>query len=199
MSGTNIQALLGDSYREGMTNDEIVEALNGITLPQNNSDEVDRLHKAYDKAASEAADYKKQLKARMSEEEKRSAEEAEKYKTMEEENAQLRKQIALSDLTAKFITSGLDADTAVKTAEAAYGGDFDTVVANFNARLESAVKTAKESAKAELLEQNPVMQGGRTGQAKDYSADIELAMSQGDLGYAAALTRMQQTQNINTN
>lgn len=195
----NIQSLLGDKYREDMTNDEIVEALKEVSLPQDRSAEVESIKKAYDKAASEVADYKRQLKARMSEEEKRSAEEAEKYKTMEEENAKLKKQIALADLTTKFISSGLDADTAVKTAEAAYNGDFSTVVATYNARIEEATKTAKESAKAELLADNPVMKGGRTGKPKDLQPDIDNALAVGDYASAAALMREQQTQNINNN
>ena len=40
----NIQDLLGDKYREGMTNDEIVEALSGVSLPQDRSDEIERLN-----------------------------------------------------------------------------------------------------------------------------------------------------------
>lgn len=196
----NIQSLLGEQYKEGMTNDEIVAALENVELPQDKSDEVARLKKAFDKTASEAAEYKRQLKAHMSEEEKKSAEEAEKYSKMEEENAALRKQVALSDLTSKFISSGLDAETAFKTAEAAYSGDFDTVIANFSAHVETATKTAAETAKAELLAQNPVMKGGRTApQVKDYSKDIDSALANGDYANAAALMRMQQEQTNITN
>ena len=194
----NIPSLLGEQYREGMTNDEIVAALENVELPQDKSDEVARLKKAFDKTASEAAEYKRQLKAHMSEEEKKSAEEAEKYVKMQEVTENLKKRIALSDLTAKFISSGLEAETAVKTAEAAYSGDFDTVIANFSAQVETAKKTAAENAKAELLAQNPVMKGGRTTpQVKDYSTDIDSALANGDIANAAALMRMQQEQNTN--
>lgn len=199
MDDTNIKTLLGENYREGMTNDEIVEALSGISLPKDNSDELARMKKAFDNKASELAESKRQLKARMTEEETKKAEEAEKFQKMQEENDALKKRIAISDLTTKFISSGLDADTAVKTAEAAYNGDYDTVVANYNGLIANSVKSAKESAKAEMLQENPVMQGGRSEQVKDYSSEIEAHMKGGDLAYAAALTRMQQTQNINNN
>ena len=55
----NIQDLLGEAYREGMTNDEIVEALQSenVTIPQDRSDEVERLKKAFDKSASETANH----------------------------------------------------------------------------------------------------------------------------------------------
>lgn len=197
MDDTNIKALLGDAYREGMTNDEIVEALNGVTLPLNNSDELDRMRKAKDKANSEAAEYKRQLKAKMTEDEQRAAEEAEKYQKMQEENATLKKQIALSDLTTKFIASGLDAESAAKSAEAAYSGDFDTVINNFTSFVANSVKTAKETAKAELLDANPIMQGGRTGGVKDNTEAIQSSIAMGDYANAAALMRQQETQNNN--
>lgn len=199
MDDTNIKTLLGENYREGMTNDEIVEALSGISLPKDNSDELARMKKAFDNKASELAESKRQLKARMTEEETKKAEEAEKFQKMQEENDALKKRIAISDLTTKFISSGLDADTAVKTAEAAYNGDYDTVVANYNGLIANSVKSAKESAKAEMLQENPVMQGGRSEQVKDYSSEIDARMASGDYAYAAALMRMQQTQNINNN
>ena len=44
---------------------------------------MERIKKAYDKAASEIADYKKQLKAKMSEDEKRATEEAERIQKIE--------------------------------------------------------------------------------------------------------------------
>lgn len=193
----NIKDLLGEAYHEGMTNDEIVSALEGVSLPQDRSDEIDRLVKAKDKATSEAAEYKRQLKAHMTDEEKRATEEAEKYQTMEKENEKLRKQIAISDLTAKYIASGLDAETAVKTAEASYTGDFDTVIANYNSMVASLKEKLVADTKAEMMATNPVMKGGKTGQVKDYTEGINSALANGDYTNAAALMRLQQTQNTN--
>ena len=193
----NIKDLLGDAYHEGMTNDEIVAALDGVQLPQDRTDEIDRLIKAKDKANSEAAEYKRQLKAHMSDEEKRATEEAEKYQKMEQENEILRKQIAVSDLTSKYIASGLDAETAAKTAEASYSGDFDTIIANYSTMIANVKAKAVADTKAEMMATNPVMKGGQTGQVKDYSASIESSLANGDYASAAALMREQQTQNIN--
>lgn len=192
----NIRDLLGDSYREDMTNDEIVEALKDVKLPKDESDERSRLKVAFDKASSEAADYKRQLKARMSEEEKRVAEETEKMQKIEAENAELKKKIAISDYTSKFLASGLDVETASKTAEAAYTGDIDTVIANYNARI----ARAKEDAKAELIASTPNLQGkGGSGSQgiKDYSASISGSLADGDFATAAALMRVAQEQNNN--
>lgn len=187
----NIPDLLGEAYHEGMTNDEIVEALQGVTLPQDRSDEVERLKKAFDKSASETAEYKRQLRARQTEEEKRQAEMDEKYQKMEKENADMKKRIAVSELTTKFITSGLDAETALKSAQAAYEGNIDVVIEAYNTKISSV----KESVKAELMAETPSITGGSSTQVKDYSKDIESALAVGDFANAAALMRAQETQN----
>ena len=189
----NIKDLLGEAYKEGMTSDEIVEALGEISLPQDNSDELERYKNAVSKANSEAADYKRKLKERMSEEEKRSAEEAERLAKLEAENKELNKKILVADYTGKFISSGMDHETAVKSAEAAFACDFDTVIANFNTRISSV----REEVKAELLNSTPSLQGGNNTKVKDYSGEINGAIAVGDMASAAALMRLSQ-ENIQT-
>lgn len=189
----NIPDLLGEAYHEGMTNDEIVEALQNVTLPQDRSDEVERLKKAFDKSASETAEYKRQLRARQTEEEKRQAEMDEKYQLMEKENAEMKKQIAVSDLTTKFIASGLDAETAKKTAQAAYDGKIDSVIQAYSDKI----ATVKDTVKAELMADTPSITGGSSTQVKDISPDIDSNIAIGDYANAAALMRVSQTQNTN--
>lgn len=189
----NIKDLIGEAYRDDMTVEEINEALKDVTLPQDRSDEIDRLKKAFDKTASEAAEFKRQLKARMSEEEKSKAEMDEKYQQMEKENADMKKKIAVSELTAKFISSGLDADTAVKSAEAAFKGDYDTVIANYTSKIASV----KDTVKAELMADTPSLVGGTSNQVKDVTPDIDSTIAVGDYANAAALMRQAQTQNTN--
>ena len=58
----NIQKLLGDKYKEGMTAEEQLAALEEVSLPKDNSDELLRLKNANDKLASEAAENKRKLK-----------------------------------------------------------------------------------------------------------------------------------------
>lgn len=189
----NIKDLLGDAYVEGMSAEDIVKALEGVSLPQDRTDEIDRLVKAKDKANSEAAEYKRKLKDHMSEEEKRVAEEADRIKTIEQENADLKKRIAIADYTSKFIASGLDAEVAAKSAEAAYTGDIDTVIANYNSKIASV----KDSVKAELISATPVMTGGSSVKVKDYTQDINDSIVGGDMAKAAALMRVAQEQTMN--
>ena len=190
----NIRDLLGDAYVEGMSAEDQLKALESVELPKDRTDEVERIKKAYDKAASEIADYKKQLKAKMSEDEKRATEEAERIQKIEQENQELKKQVTISTLTGKFVASGLDKDTAAKCAEASFNGDIDTVINSFNEKLASV----KEKAKAELISESPVMEGGKATQVKDYTPDIESSLADGDFATAAALMRVAQ-QNTNNN
>lgn len=189
----NIKDLLGEAYVEGMSAEDQIKALENISLPQDRTDEIDRLIKAKDKANAEAAEYKRKLKDHMSEEEKRNTEEAERIQKIEQENADLKKRIAIADYTSKFLASGLDADTAARSAEAAYTGDIDTVIANYNSRIASV----KESVKAELIASTPSMQGGKTGKVKDYTQDINDSIVGGDMAKAAALMRVAQEQTMN--
>ena len=64
--------LLGSAYKEGMTEDEISTALQ--TVGQGNEAEINRLKAALSKANSEAADYKKQLRTKQTDDEAAEAE-----------------------------------------------------------------------------------------------------------------------------
>ena len=71
----NIKDLLKDAYKEGMTLEDVENALKDIDLPTDNSAEIDRLKNALSKSNSEAADYKKQLREKMTAEEAKAKEE----------------------------------------------------------------------------------------------------------------------------
>ena len=74
----NIRDLLKDTYKEGMSVADIEKALEGIEMPTDNSAEIERLKAALSKSNTEAADYKKQLREKMSAEELKAKEDAEK-------------------------------------------------------------------------------------------------------------------------
>ena len=65
--------MLGDAYKEGMTADEIISALEKVADP---SAEVEKLRNAVTKANGEAAEYKKQLKAKRTDDENAAQEQA---------------------------------------------------------------------------------------------------------------------------
>ena len=81
----NIKDLIGDAYKEGMSVEDIEKALAGIEMPTDNSAEIDRLKNALSKSNSEAADYKKQLRDKMSAEEIKAKEDAETIEELKKE------------------------------------------------------------------------------------------------------------------
>ena len=79
----NIKEFLGDSFKEGMSFEEINQILSDTDIPENNNDELDRLKNALSKSNSEAAHYKKQLREKLSEEEIKSQKEKEEREEVE--------------------------------------------------------------------------------------------------------------------
>ena len=80
-----LKELLGDSYKEGMTLDEVSEALKGIELPKDQSGEIEKLRESLSKSNSEAADWKKQFRATQDEATRKAAEVEESTKKLQEE------------------------------------------------------------------------------------------------------------------
>ena len=78
----NYKALLGDAYKEGMTADEIVSALEKAADP---NAEIEKLRNAVTKANGEAAEYKKQLKAKRTDDENAAQEQADKLAEMQKQ------------------------------------------------------------------------------------------------------------------
>lgn len=85
--------LLGKAYKEGMTEDEISAALE--TVGQGNEAEVNRLKAALSKANSEAADYKKQLRTKQTDDEAAAAAQKEEHDRLVQENADLNSELWL--------------------------------------------------------------------------------------------------------
>ena len=152
----NIKDLLKDAYKEGMTIEEINTALKDIELPTDNSAEIDRLKAALSKSNSEAADFKKQLREKMSAEEVKAKEDAEKYEeVVKERDALLREKTILGHKT-KYLSLGYEESLANETAEAMVNGEIDKVFANQKKHLESVEKKIR----ADVLKDTPKPEGG---------------------------------------
>ena len=99
----------------------------------------------FDKTASELADVKKQLKARMTEDEQKEAERLAAEQALKEELETLRKSEATSKNKARFLGLGYDEELAIETAQALVDGDMDKVFANQQIHIEN-VKKAERAA-----------------------------------------------------
>ena len=152
----NIKDLLKDAYKEGMTVEEIETALKDIDLPTDNSAEIDRLKAALSKSNSEAADFKKQLREKMSADEIKAKEDAESREKLQSDYDALLRKVTLSENKAKLLTLGYDEALAASTAEAMVDGDLDKVFANQKKHLDAVEKKIR----ADVLKDTPKPEGG---------------------------------------
>lgn len=112
----------------------------------NQSAELEQLKAALSKSNSEAADYKRQLRARQTDEEAKAAKEAEERAEMMKELDALRKEKVISGHKASYLSLGYDEETAEANAKALHSGDFATVFQNHKAFLEAQKKVAISNA-----------------------------------------------------
>ena len=152
----NIKDLLKDAYKEGMTVEDIEKALKDIDLPTDNSAEIDRLKTALSKSNSEAADYKKQLRDKMSAEELKAKEDAEKFEELQSKYEALVRKDSISQNKVKLLALGYDEALANDTAEAMVNGELDKVFANQKKHLEAVEKKIR----ADVLKDTPKPEGG---------------------------------------
>jgi len=152
----NIKDLLGDAYKEGMSAEDITKALEGIELPTDNSAEIDRLKTALSKSNSEAAEFKKQLREKMTAEEIKAKEDAEKMKALIEERDALLREKTIATYKSSYLSLGYEENLAIATAEALANGELDKVFANQKKHNESVEKKIR----ADVLKETPKPEGG---------------------------------------
>lgn len=118
--------------------------------------EVEKLKAALSRANSQAADYKRQLRAKQDAAEAAEAERAEQEQAMREELETLRKEKRVSDYTGKCLALNMDAELAGKTAAALADGDMDSVFDCLKAFVEVTVKRLSN----EALNRQPGLSAG---------------------------------------
>lgn len=155
----NIKDLLKDAYKEGMTVEEIETALAGIELPTDNSAEIERLKNALSKSNSEAADFKKRLREKMTADEIKVKEDAEKQEKLQSDYDALVKKVTISENKAKLLALGYEDKLATETAEAMANGELDKVFANQKKHLEAVEKKIRQ----DILKDTPKPDGGNAG------------------------------------
>ena len=152
----NIKDLLKDAYTEGMSVEDIDKALESIELPTDSSAEIDRLKAALTKSNSEAAEYKKQLREKMSAEELKAKEDAEKIEELIKERDALLREKTVAGHKANYLALGYDEKLAIETAEALANGELDKVFANQKKHSE----TVEKKIRADVLKGTPKPEGG---------------------------------------
>ena len=150
----DLKSLLGDKYKEGMT----IEELMALEVETDNSAYVN-LKKRLDEVASEAASYKKQLRANMSEAEQKAAADAEKYAEIVAERDQLKAEKAIAEYEKGLIAIGYDEKLASEVATALHKVDAGTVI-KAQAKF---VDAQKKAVLADAVKETPVPPAGNEG------------------------------------
>lgn len=137
---------------EGMTAEEKLAALEAYEF-----DTAGLVKKEqFDKAASEAAAYKKQLREKLSADEQAQAERDEAFKTMQTELETLRIEKAIDLATKKWMGLGYSEALATETAKAMVSGDTEKVFAN-HAKF---IAEKEKSLRAQMLKETPTPPAG---------------------------------------
>lgn len=139
---------------ENMTAEEKLAALEALDIPE--PDNSARLKELLDRANSEAANYKKQLREKMSQDEQIAAQRDEEMAAIKAEVETLRQEKAETELTNRWMGIGYSKELAAATAKASAAGDMDTVFKNHAKFLADREKELK----AEMLKKTPTPPAG---------------------------------------
>lgn len=178
--------LLGDAYKPGMTEDEISTALEAAKVVS--ASELDKAKANLSKANSQAADLKKQLRAKQTDEEAAEQARQEEVNRLTESNKQLSDKLAKMEKTAALRALGYDSALAESTAEAMLKGDMTTVLNNQTQFLEAHDKALK----AGNMRSTPRPAVGSGSGDVDYAKKIAEAQANGDTVAEAYYTRLSQ-------
>ena len=133
-----------------MTAEEKLAALEAYEFeapaPAKDNDEVSKLKTALSKANSEAADWKRQLREKQSEQERAEAERKEHEAAVEEELKTLRRDKTVSGYLAQCLALGYGKELALKAAEAMADNDAAAIIACQQEFLEIKTKEIEAAA-----------------------------------------------------
>lgn len=138
-----------------MTPEEKIKALEAYELAD--PDYTGYVKKdVFDKTASELAESKKQLREKMSADEIKAKEDAERQEKLQSDYDALLKKVSISENKAKLLALGYEDKLAGETAEAMTEGNLEKVFANQKKHLEAVEKKIRE----DVLHSTPKPEGG---------------------------------------
>ena len=152
-----LSALLGDAYKDGMTLEEVTEALKNVEMPKDQNAEIERLKNAISKSNSEAADWKQKYKETLDDAARKKSDEDENVRKLQEEIEGLKRERTINGYKASYIGMGYTQDDASKIAELLTDGKMDEVIAMQKKHQEAMA----EQIKKDLLKNTPRPDGGK--------------------------------------
>lgn len=190
----DLKAILGASYKDGMTFAEMQEALKDVSMGHSD-EEWGKMKKAVDNATHEAADFKKQLREHLSAEEAAEADRKTAAETQAKELDALRHESQVTKLKAKYMGLGYSEELAASTAEAFTSGDTETVFKNAASHQAELLKGAK---KASVLSSDKLPPAGSSNTVTDYTKLAADAAKDGRYAEQAYYIRLAQQQENKT-
>lgn len=153
-----------------------------------------KLKKANDNLSSENASLKKQVNAKLTEEELRAQEKSDENEEIKKELTDLRREVALSKATKRYMSMNMPEALAEKVAQAELEGDMDTVTSSVTTFMEAQKKEVEEKVKADLYAKMPNPVSGNGDGQIDYEKQYNDKLAEGDRVGAimAQLSAMQQ-------
>lgn len=149
-----LKSLLGENYVEGMSIEDISNALEqaGIgNVDEHNDTENAKLKNLISKRNAEIAKYKNELKAKLSESEAKELERNNQLEEMQEELNTLKAEKQQTEYIAKFASQGYDSENAMNAAKAVMANDIDTLL-----KIQSSVFEKRETElKSQLMKNTP--------------------------------------------
>lgn len=174
-----------------MTAEQKLAALESFEY-DDGSKQAEKLKAAVDKASSEAAAYKKQLNAKMTDDERKQQESEAALKAMQDKLAEYEMRDKFTAAQAKFLGAGFDEQAAATAAKAFTDGDLEslaTALKGFKSSVETGLK-------AKLIDDTPRPEGGgKADSTPDYTKLYEEAVKAGNMPEAASYIRLAQQQN----
>lgn len=158
-----LKDLLGDAYHEGMTLEDVTTALQGITLPADQSAEIERLRNSLSNSNSEAKAWKDKYRETQDEATRKAEETEENNKKLLQELESLKKERTIAGYKASYLGLGYAEKDAGEIAQALADGKTEKVLEVQKRHQEALV----EKTRKELLKSTHRPGGGSSDEDKD--------------------------------
>lgn len=171
--GAGKEAGDGEHGIESMTNDQLIAKIAELEANSLEKDaQIQQWKNSSDRASSQAADYKRQLTARMTAQEQADIAKKEAEEATKKELENLRAEVARSKATKRYLTLGMPEDLAEATAAAEVSGDMESVSKNYALHIESIKKAEYQKFLAERPEPNAGHGDDKTDPAVDIAVSL---------------------------
>ena len=152
--------------------------------------DLKRYKKANDSLSSENAGLKKQVNAKMTEEELRAQAKQDENDEIKKELSELRREVALNKATKRYMSMQMPEELAEKVAQAELDGDMDTVTTTINSFVQAQKKEVEEKVTADLYAKMPIPKSGNGDGQIDYEKQYQEKLASGDVSGAIAAQLM---------